>query len=69
MENSGIADAPFRKSSFSAPDAGCVEVGVSSGRILVRDTKDRGGAVLAFTEYEWNAFVRGVQAGEFDLPL
>jgi hypothetical protein len=63
------ADAPFRKSSFSAPDAGCVEVAVADGRLLVRDTKNPDGSVLEFTVSEWDAFVRGVRAGEFDLHV
>jgi hypothetical protein len=60
-------DAPFRKSSFSNPDGGCVEVGVIDGYLRVRDTKNPGGPELAFTSREWDAFVRGVRAGEFDL--
>jgi hypothetical protein len=69
MWQSAPQDATFRKSSFSAPDAGCVEVGVADGHLLVRDTKNRDGAVLSFTPEEWDAFVRGVRAGEFDLHL
>jgi hypothetical protein len=62
-------DLPFRKSSFSDPDAGCVEVAVSGGLLRVRDSKDPDGPQLAFTPHEWDAFVRGVRAGEFDLHL
>jgi len=69
MSQSGPQDAPFRKSSFSAPDAGCVEAGVADGHLRVRDTKNRDGAVLSFTLDEWDAFVRGVRAGEFDPHL
>jgi hypothetical protein len=55
----------FRKSTFSAAGA-CVEVGlVGDGGRLVRDSKNRGGAVLRFTETEWDAFLKGVHAGEF----
>jgi Domain of unknown function (DUF397) len=63
MSQSGPQDAPFRKSSFSAPDGGCVEVGAADERLLVRDTKNRDGAVLSFTSQQWNAFVDGVRAG------
>lgn len=62
-------DAPFRKSSFSNPDGGCVEVGVVSGSLRVRDTKDPAGPELTFTPSEWDAFLRGVRAGEFDLHI
>ena len=37
------------------PLLGGVEVAVS-GRVLVRDSKDRAGAVLAFTPGAWQAF-------------
>ena len=35
------------------------------GSVTVRDTKDRH-TELVFTRDEWDAFVRGVKAGEFD---
>jgi hypothetical protein len=55
----------FRKSTFSET-AYCVEVGVvDDGGRLVRDSKHRDGAVLRFTSAEWDAFVKGVRAGEF----
>ena len=58
--------AEWRKSSSSDTGA-CVEVAHSAGLIGVRDTKAKGaGPVLAFTEPEWRAFVRGVLHGEFD---
>jgi predicted secreted Zn-dependent protease len=57
----------WRKSSASA-QGNCVEVAVDGEKILVRDTKDCGaGAVLAFTEAEWQAFLTGVDGYEFTL--
>ncbi len=44
----------------------CVEVAVAAGGILVRDSKDPAGPVLAFTGGEWDAFLAGVRDGEFD---
>lgn len=35
--------------------------------VLVRDSKDRTGPVLAFTRDEWRAFLGGVRDGEFDI--
>lgn len=56
----------FRKSTFSQGKDNCVEVGLGdTGGRFVRDSKDRAGAVLRFTESEWDAFVKGVRAGEF----
>ncbi|HUZ22331.1 MAG TPA: DUF397 domain-containing protein [Streptosporangiaceae bacterium] len=62
-------DLRWRKSSFSGNGGGnCVEVGqAADGTILVRDTKDRGGAAHRYTPAEWRAFVAGVRNGEFDL--
>ena len=55
------------KSSFSAYQGNCVEVaGLASEIIRVRDSKHPRGAVLNFTQAEWDAFVGGVRNGEFD---
>ena len=58
----------WSKSSFSA-QGNCVEVKVRDGRVLVRDSKDARSPVLSFTYAEWDAFVRGVRAREFDPPI
>jgi hypothetical protein len=39
---------------------------LADGGIGVRDSKDPNGPVLRFTRGEFIAFVRGVEAGEFD---
>ncbi len=58
----------FRKSSFSgAANPACVEVGSVVAEVLLRDSKDPEGPVLRFTSNEWNAFLAGAKAGEFDL--
>ncbi|AEA22631.1 DUF397 domain-containing protein [Pseudonocardia benzenivorans] len=45
----------------------CVEIGRGpEGTMLVRDSKDRDQGALTFTREEWEAFVAGVKAGEFD---
>lgn len=59
----------WKKSSFSgsATQGECVETCLEGDDILVRDSKDNGlGAVLKFNRAEWNAFISGVKAGEFD---
>jgi Domain of unknown function (DUF397) len=72
-----LADgASWRKSSFSAMNGSCVEIGrLKSDRtdvsdwIGVRDTKDHGaGPILTFTNAEWSAFIAGVKSGQFDNP-
>jgi hypothetical protein len=59
----------WRKSSLSSGGDNCVEVGFGDdGTIGVRDTKQHGeGPILVFHPGEWDAFVGGVRAGEFDL--
>jgi hypothetical protein len=50
-------------------DHGCVEVEFHRGQVGVRDSKAHGnGPVLAFTRREWDAFITGAKAGEFDRP-
>lgn len=64
-----IAEASWRKSSWSAYNGGCVEfTRLEDGRVGVRDTKDLGnGPALFFTRPEWDAFLAGAKHGEFDL--
>ncbi|WP_030176532.1 DUF397 domain-containing protein [Spirillospora albida] len=53
----------WRKSSHSAPNGDCVEVGGSPDRMIgVRDSKaGAGGPVLRFTRQEWAAFLEAVR--------
>jgi hypothetical protein len=65
------SDARWRKSSFSNGGTkggdNCVEVAIlADGQVAVRDTKDRSLAPHLFTASEWEAFLTGVKAGEFD---
>jgi Domain of unknown function (DUF397) len=54
----------WRKSSFCASGE-CVEIAQQNGVIVLRDSKEPRGHVHYTTE-EWQSFVRGVKAGEFD---
>ena len=52
-----IDSAPWRKSSYSGTSGGsCVEAADLGGRILVRDTTDRGGVVLSISPDAWCRF-------------
>ncbi len=56
----------FFKSGNSGSQ-GCVEVSLQPDAIGVRDSKQKGaGPILAFTPNEWDVFIAGVKAGEFD---
>jgi hypothetical protein len=60
-------DLHWIKSSLSFANSNCVEVAsLSGGQIGVRDSKNSEGPVLRFTPGEWDAFIGGVQNGEFD---
>ncbi|MEU7822105.1 DUF397 domain-containing protein [Catellatospora sp. NPDC049133] len=60
-------DAAWKKSSRSdGQGANCVEIAIMTDTVGVRDSKNRRGAVLAYTADEWTAFLAGVKAGEFD---
>ena len=63
-------DLDWRTSSFSGGNgASCVEVAfLPDGGVAVRDTKDRTLAPHRYTAAEWDAFLAGVRAGEFDRP-
>lgn len=56
--------ATFTKSSHTTVNE-CVEVAHVDGGVLVRDSKNPGGAVLEFNDAEWQAFGRGMVGGEF----
>ncbi len=70
-----LTRANWRKSTYSGGNGGtCVEVAVLPGSkegsdhvIAMRDSKDPDGPALTFTPAEWDAFVAGVNDGEFDL--
>jgi hypothetical protein len=54
----------WRTSSHSGSNGDCVEVGADpAARVLVRDTRDREGLVLAFRPAAWRRFARQVKAG------
>lgn len=62
-------EARWKKSARSGSSGNCVEARMEDGTVQIRDTKDNGsGPILSFTRGEWDAFLAGAKAGEFDLP-
>jgi hypothetical protein len=63
-----LSRAEWRKSSYSANGANCVEVRTNlPGTVAVRDSKNVPGLELAVSDQAWTQFVRGIKHGEFDL--
>jgi hypothetical protein len=61
-----FAELRWFKSSASGAN-GCVEVAhMPDGGVALRDSKDRAKPVHVYTGDEWDAFLTGVKAGEFD---
>ncbi|MEE1822047.1 DUF397 domain-containing protein [Streptomyces sp. BE20] len=61
-----LTDAPWRKSTYSGGQNGCIEVADGCiGLMPVRDSKDPDGPALRFPADAWRSFVAAVRAGEF----
>lgn len=56
----------WRRSSASGGNGACVEVAESDLSVLVRDSRDRPRALLAFTRSQWLVFLRRIKASEAD---
>ncbi len=55
-----MTERTWRTSSFSGSQANCVEV-AAADRVLVRDTKNKSGAVLRFKPAAWRQFAAQVK--------
>jgi hypothetical protein len=52
----------WRKSTYSSGNGGeCVELASGEDAVLVRDTTDRGGAVLSIPAEAWERFTAGLK--------
>lgn len=58
--------SPWIKASASDAHGQCVEQRRIGEAIEVRDSKDRSGPILRFTEAEFGAWLDGAKRGEFD---
>lgn len=62
-----VGELNWRTSSYSNGAGGmCVEVAPLGAGMVVRDSKNPAGAVLAFSAAEWDAFLAGARDGEFE---
>lgn len=55
------------KSSYSGKETNCVEFRRTPDGVEVRNSKRPDQATIAYTTSEWDAFLKGVKDGEFDL--
>lgn len=55
----------WHRSSFCA-DQACVEVAAQRNHVYLRNTADSAGIIVRYTRAEWEAFVLGMKAGDFD---
>jgi hypothetical protein len=63
MEMKDLSRTRWRTSSYSGSNGDCVEVSEDAGaRVLVRDTKDCEGPVLAFRPDTWRQFAGQLKA-------
>jgi len=63
-----VKDEDFRVSSWSKNNPKtCVAVAVKNAGIAIRNSNDSGRKTLFFSRDEWNAFIAGAKAGEFDV--
>ncbi len=60
-----MPDLTWRKSSYSGT-GNCLEVAQGLAVVQIRNSHDPDGPVLVFTRAEWEAFLQGVRAGEWD---
>ncbi|RGD61706.1 DUF397 domain-containing protein [Kitasatospora xanthocidica] len=67
MMSNRLAEAAWRKSSYSGDDGGdCIEVAPGfPGLVPVRDSKDPQGPALVFPASAWESFVAAVREGDF----
>jgi hypothetical protein len=61
-----FADAQWRKSTHSEPQAHCMELAEVGGVVGMRDSKAPSRAILQFDRSEIAAFLAAVKDGEFD---
>ena len=55
-------ESNWRKSSYSGDNGGaCVEIASSAEAVLVRDTTDRSGPVVTFTDDAWRTFTATIK--------
>lgn len=67
MNEIDLSQLQWYKSSFSSANGQCCMCArLDDGGMALMDSKNPDGSVLIFSHAEWQAFISGVMAGEFD---
>jgi len=64
MESTDRSRLAWRKSSFSE-SGNCVEIAIQEESVLIRDSKDRNGAVLSVSSSAWREFTHAIRSNYF----
>lgn len=56
-----MIESNWRTSTYSSGNGQCAEISQSKAKVMIRDTQDRDGAVLAFTGEQWLEFISRIR--------
>lgn len=63
LTGSFTADPGWRKPARSVNNGACVDVGTAGAAVMVRDTADHTGPVVAFPASAWRGFLAAAKSG------
>jgi hypothetical protein len=62
---SSLGELPWRVARHCEAGS-CVQIAHKDGMVLIGDSKDPDGPVLAYSQAEWRTFAEGIKLGDFD---
>ena len=62
-----VKDEDFKMSIWTGKHIHCVEVAIKPEGVAIRDSIDPTKNTLYFSRGDWDAFIKGVKDGQFDL--
>jgi hypothetical protein len=69
LMDSGVAVFGWRKASHSVANGQCVEVASAETAVVVRDSVDASGPVVAYPASVWRSFLANARTGAYDAVL
>lgn len=68
LDDNAVSDSlAWRKALRSVGNGNCVEVAPAASGVVVRDSQDPDGRVLAYNASSWRAFAAATRSGHYDL--